>query len=165
MRVKPAGVHVPMVTRRGEGLHAESRIPYTAWMHKHVEPDPHAPMVSCPKCGTKMERHVNGPLQVDRCPTCSGLWLDALELGRILETPGEVARLDKGRGERGSQRDSVRRINCPRDGSPLIAMSDPRQPHVRFEQCSVCGGLFLDAGELKDLSEFTLRERLRAVFG
>ena len=137
---------------------------YNGGMHRATESDHHAPMIDCPKCGTHMERHTSGALQVDRCPTCAGLWLDALELQRILETPGEVARLDKGRESRPPNRDSVRRIDCPRDGSPLVAMSDPKQPHVRFEQCTVCGGLFLDAGELKDLSELTLRERIRTLF-
>jgi Zn-finger nucleic acid-binding protein len=127
--------------------------------------DPRAKLIDCPKCGTHMARHTSGDLHVDRCSTCSGLWLDAMELPRVLANPAEVARLDKGRHAASTLRNTVRKINCPRDHSPLIAVSDPAQPHVHYEQCSVCGGVFLDSGELKDLSEFTLKERLRALLG
>lgn len=134
-------------------------------MHKDTEPDPHAPMIDCPKCGTHMARYTSGSLHIDRCTTCSGLWLDAMELGRLLTDPAEVARLDKVRHAASALRNTVRKITCPRDHSPLIAVSDPAQPHVHYEQCSVCGGVFLDSGELKDLSELTLRERLRSLLG
>lgn len=119
--------------------------------------------IKCPKCGADMARHTHGSLTIDRCQTCSGLWLDALELQRLLERPQTPRAVDTGAPRTGSP-PSPRRLQCPRDKSPLIAMSDPMQRHVRYEQCSVCGGLFLDAGELRDLSELTLRERIRTIF-
>ena len=39
-----------------------------------------------------------------------------------------------------------------------------RQPHIAFEACGRCG-VFMDRGELTDLSEFTLRERLAVLLG
>jgi Zn-finger nucleic acid-binding protein len=33
-----------------------------------------------------------------------------------------------------------------------------------IDLCRTCGGVLLDAGELKDLSEFTLAERLKGFF-
>lgn len=106
-----------------------------------------------------------GVLQVDRCPRCAGLWLDANELEHVLARPSEVTTLDLGVHAGLEHLDSVRRIDCPRDKSHLVQMSDPKQPHVNFEQCSVCGGVFLDAGELRDLADFTLVERLRSMLG
>ena len=41
----------------------------------------------------------------------------------------------------------------------------PKQPHIQELACTVCGGVLLDAGELKDLSEFTLGERVKGLFG
>ena len=51
---------------------------------------------------------------------------------------------------------------CPRDQSALVTVPDSRQSHVEIDVCRQCGGVLLDAGELKDLSEFTLSERLKA---
>jgi Zn-finger nucleic acid-binding protein len=47
----------------------------------------HAARRSCPKCeGQTMMRHfasVNRQVEVDECPGCGGVWLDAGELGHI----------------------------------------------------------------------------------
>jgi Zn-finger nucleic acid-binding protein len=55
-------------------------------------------------------------------------------------------------------------LHCPRDRSPLINIVDLKQEHIEQNACTVCGGILLDAGELRDLSEFTLSERVKAVF-
>lgn len=54
-------------------------------------------------------------------------------------------------------------LACPIDGSRLIRMVNHLQPHVQFESCKVCGCVFLDAGELRDLASYTLLERLRKL--
>jgi Zn-finger nucleic acid-binding protein len=41
----------------------------------------------------------------------------------------------------------------------------PAQKHVGFERCPQCQGAFFDAGELEDLRDFTLGERIRAFLG
>jgi hypothetical protein len=46
----------------------------------------------------------------------------------------------------------------------MLRMVDPAQPHVWYEACKVCNGVFLDAGEFRDLRELTLLDRLRALF-
>ncbi|MBZ0173171.1 MAG: zf-TFIIB domain-containing protein, partial [Phycisphaerales bacterium] len=53
---------------------------------------------------------------------------------------------------------------CPRDNTPLTQVRDPKQPHVQYDLCPHCGGVFFDTGELADLTEFTLRERIGWLF-
>jgi len=38
----------------------------------------------CPKCGQKLTTELHGSVEVDPCPSCRGLWLDANELETIL---------------------------------------------------------------------------------
>ena len=38
----------------------------------------------CPKCGQKLSTQPYGPVEMDVCPSCRGLWLDANELETIL---------------------------------------------------------------------------------
>lgn len=118
----------------------------------------------CPKDATLMERIGVGGITVDRCATCGSLWLDALELPRVLAEPGAVEELDIGPISRRSGNAALGGLLCPRDKSTLIEMVDKDQPHVKTNACTVCGGVLLDAGELDDLSHFSLRELIRRFF-
>jgi len=39
----------------------------------------------CPKCGQKLTPENYGNVEVDVCPSCKGMWLDAQELEQIVE--------------------------------------------------------------------------------
>lgn len=134
-----------------------------AW-NPDAEETPSGPIV-CPKCGSAMEPRQIGAVQLDRCVGCGGLWLDALEKERLLEHKNAARHAEAGPAAAPGSVSDVTRILCPRDRSTMIHVVDPEQPHVGFESCTVCGGVFLDAGELTDLSEVTLRERIRAMLG
>ena len=38
----------------------------------------------CPKCGQKLNQEKYGKVEVDVCPSCKGVWLDANELEAVL---------------------------------------------------------------------------------
>ena len=46
-----------------------------------------------------------------------------------------------------------------------MSILDSPQRHIEYELCMICGGIFLDSGELQDLDKFTLIERLKAATG
>jgi Zn-finger nucleic acid-binding protein len=124
--------------------------------------------LNCPKDGGPMEKIKAGGVILDRCVRCRAIWFDQSELDRVLATKNAVKKVDRPskHGRAGEPKVfAPGGHSCPRDGSPLIEMSDLKQPHVVFLSCTVCGGALLDAGELTDLSEFTLRERLRGFLG
>lgn len=123
--------------------------------------------IRCPKCSTIMEKITAGPnLEIEHCGRCGGMWFDAYELEAVLKTSkGAVHQVDYGTARLYDQKVHGGEIlECPRDHKPLLQIPDPRQPHITIDLCKHCGGVLLDAGELKDLSEFTLGERLRAFF-
>ena len=132
-------------------------------VHGQVSTDKHDPRLRCPKDATFMEKLAVGDFEIDRCAGCGAMWFDALELKKILEARHAselVQKLDIGAVGRVSGGRALGELICPRDRSPLIEVVDPRQPHIKELACTVCGGVLLDKGELRDLSEFTLRERL-----
>jgi len=138
---------------------------------KPASPTDIDPALICPKDGVTMERFDADGIMVDRCPECGGIWLDLGELRALLDrapdAPPLITLLD--RPERRVQRqpspNPPHEWKCPRDGARLVSMRDPRQPHIEYEVCTVCGGVFFDAGELADLSRYTLLERLRTIVG
>jgi Zn-finger nucleic acid-binding protein len=117
------------------------------------------PTLRCPADGNLMTRLAMKTVSIDHCAKCGGIWLDARELSAVMAVggatgvdQGPVGRTDKGFAPGGR--------NCPRDKAALRKATDPDQPHVELDLCGECGGVFLDAGELSDLSELTLRERI-----
>jgi Zn-finger nucleic acid-binding protein len=121
----------------------------------------HPPIV-CPKDGVLMEKvDLVGGVEVDHCAACGAVWLDADELERVLAVDGAAPRIDIGGDGAVPRGFLVGPMVCPRDRRPLITQVDPVQEHVHFEACTACGGMLLDAGELSDLGEVTMRERVR----
>lgn len=113
--------------------------------------------MTCPKCGGQLGPVEFGSVEVDRCANCGGLWFDILERDGLSAAAGSEA-IDTGAPSRGAKHDAQAVVNCPRDGARMIRMVDAAQPHIWLESCPTCFGVFLDAGEFRDLKERTLLE-------
>lgn len=119
----------------------------------------------CPRDGTLMEKLRAAGQLIDRCHRCGAMWFDAAELRKVLAEKGAASRLDAGPDTDLARGFAVGATRCPRDGSPLAIVPDNDQAHIHVDLCRTCRGVLLDAGELKDLTELTLRERLRGLIG
>jgi Zn-finger nucleic acid-binding protein len=116
--------------------------------------------MQCPKCNAEMGKVTHGSIEVDRCTSCEGIWFDLLERERLERQEGSE-QIDTGDGAVGRHFDKVGQIDCPVCGTPMIRMVDAEQPHVRYESCTTCNGIFLDAGEFRDLKGRTLLDFVR----
>jgi Zn-finger nucleic acid-binding protein len=97
-----------------------------------------------------MERIAIELVEVDRCRSCGGLWLDNNEDER-LKRAGAAAIADTadpavGRRDQGT-------IDCPRCHTRMMRMVDPGRPNVTYESCAICYGNFFDAGEFREVAE------------
>jgi Zn-finger nucleic acid-binding protein len=92
-------------------------------------------------------------VEVDSCPTCQGLWLDAKELSRLDDNffvdVEEIELTDV------SPTEEDKELACPRcDGQPGLRKARPKDHgDVVLDTCKNCGGFWLDAGELKKIRE------------
>ena len=120
--------------------------------------------MNCPKCNAAMELITVEAIQVDRCTGCGGLWFDLLEHEHLKEIPGSE-KIDFTEPGRGTQQEQIRRADCPRCKTTMIRMVFPEQPHIHYEMCSVCHGVYLDAGEFADYKQMTVTERVKHAFG
>lgn len=130
-----------------------------------LESEASDPRLRCPKDGTLMEKQLIGGAQgvtIDRCAKCGAIWLDAHEMEAIFAM-GIARQVDLGPFGRDKPNGPIAPLNCPRDHSLLVEVADKQQVHVLIMLCGECGGKLLDAGELTDLSEFTMMEKLRAA--
>ncbi|QQE10624.1 zf-TFIIB domain-containing protein [Planctomycetota bacterium] len=119
--------------------------------------------MQCPKCESNMSTVTVGDVDVDRCDSCKGIWLDALEYDKLKNMKDDGKLVDTGDENVGKMHDHERDIKCPKCNTMMVGMTFHDQPHIQYEMCSMCGGMYLDAGEFKDSVEFTFSEHIRAM--
>jgi Zn-finger nucleic acid-binding protein len=110
--------------------------------------------MDCPKCSGTLAEEEFGGVRVDRCDSCHGIWFDAKEVRALVahaqakpddvpqsKTSPESASLDEKAG------------TCPRDGDPLHRIESLVIEGLHYDQCMKCRGAWLDAGELKQITD------------
>ena len=110
-----------------------------------------------------MESVVADGIEVDRCTRCEGLWFDAGEL-EWLARDGFAETIDVGTAEEGRDMNALIEIDCPRCGRAMQHVADRYKPQIRYEVCGECRGVFLDAGEFRELARLSIAELFRALF-
>ena len=98
----------------------------------------------------------SGEVAIDKCERCSGLWFDSGEAENLKDEWTSLS-IDDGDANVGKIFNEITQIDCPRCLKPMVSMSDPKQPHIRYEVCKD-HGVFMDAGEFSDYREITLKE-------
>jgi len=120
--------------------------------------------VDCPKCtGELVAAQYGDEIEIHRCNACAGLWCHPEDLERMKSTWLAEAVLDSGSPHIGSELDKVGDIDCPEGHGPMLKSFDPKQQHIWYEECAVCGGIFLDAGEFTDMKFDTPLDRVRSL--
>ena len=115
--------------------------------------------MQCPREGTELvvEQEYHG-IEVDRCPSCEGRWLDHDELdlleATVPSTPGERRATIK-YAERQSE------LSCPRCGKTITAFNY-RAYNLELDACEDGHGFWLDAGEEARVREI-IQERVRGL--
>lgn len=118
--------------------------------------------MKCPKCQSELDQVEHQGVQIDRCSSCNGLWFDAFEHEELKALSGSEA-IDVGPATNAST--GTPTGPCPRCSVKMISMVVIGQPHISYESCGVCHGVFFDAGEFRDFREETFGEKLRSYFG
>ena len=72
--------------------------------------------------------------------------------------------MDDGDPKVGRESDKIGRVKCPKCDEPMLRMVDNDQPHIWYESCPVCYGLFFDAGEFRDFKEETVLDFFRDLW-
>ena len=120
--------------------------------------------MKCPKCKAQMRTVEHGGITVERCSGCSGLWFDMLEREHLRVIEGSEA-IDIGSAETGRIYNQKEHIDCPACKARMVGMVDRDQPHIWYEACPSCYGVFFDAGEFRDYKEKTVLDFFRDLFG
>ncbi|MCP4542603.1 MAG: zf-TFIIB domain-containing protein [Chloroflexi bacterium] len=118
--------------------------------------------MNCPKCNSSMEKVEHGSVEVDRCTHCAGIWFDQGEKDKLKKAKG-AQQIDTGDSDKGAEYDQVEKIDCPVCHTQMTRMVDLKQSHIWYENCPVCYGVFLDAGEFKDYKKETVLDFFKGL--
>lgn len=125
-------------------------------------------MINCPKCNSKLKTINYENVEVDRCPNCGGIWFDATEAEELKHIKGSE-KLDAINPAVGYQyKRMIKQINCPRCHAKMHKILDIDQYSIWYEQCTKCGGIWLDAGEFTKFKQnfpaYNLRNLTKYIF-
>jgi len=125
------------------------------------------PPFSCPKCTSVMRHVIVGDVVMELCTSCHGIWLDAGELEEVRRytlaqgvarqaAPAAPAPASTAQTEAPRALPAEPDINTIGPGVTCLRCDVPasveRMGEVEVDLCHRCGGLFLDRGELEQLT-------------
>lgn len=126
----------------------------------------------CVRCETALSHVMVEDVEIDKCDSCGGLWLDAGEIRLLAEkqqaaAAGDAAlqrtleRLSKGRASEGPVPPPAGETSrCPScDGMLTFVVYED----TKLEQCHSCYGIFLDRGELDAAMEMVEDEEASTI--
>jgi serine/threonine protein kinase len=118
----------------------------------------------CPHCPEQLMSPVTlGAVEVDLCPLCRGVWFDLGEETEVArQSLGENGPLREIIAELG-QRLKVVAMRCPCCDEPLVAYRFAQFDGLEAELCELCGGLWLEHGELAQVQRSRAHEIVRQL--
>jgi Zn-finger nucleic acid-binding protein len=102
--------------------------------------------VTCPRCEVLMSKMDFLRTTIDICPNCNGCWLDQNEITQLTRSRGDRAVWLKLTDTKPCS------LLCPRCKAKNMQVGRvevaTQAKSIEVDECKVCGGLWLDRGEL-----------------
>lgn len=127
--------------------------------------------MDCPVCKNAMITLELAGVEIDYCPDCGGIWLDAGELELLLGEQGKAKRLlDSFKVDRNCAEKPRKCPICDKKMQKIVAgLSEPR---LLIDKCRRGDGLWFDKGELQGIvntaeldKDNKIRKLLADMFG
>jgi Zn-finger nucleic acid-binding protein len=109
--------------------------------------------MKCLKCEGDLVLVRVGEVEVDQCDTCHGIWFDSGELAKLVGKRDVEALRSRAEAARDAEQkrraDDEKRAACPRcKGEGKLVQVASLTSDIHIDTCAVCGGEWLDGGEL-----------------
>lgn len=109
--------------------------------------------MKCIKCEGDLVLVRVGDVEVDQCDTCNGIWFDSGELAKLVGAKNVEALRTRAVAEKDAEKrrkvDDLKRASCPRcKGEGKLVQVASVTADIHIDTCAVCGGEWLDSGEL-----------------
>ncbi|MFC1538856.1 zf-TFIIB domain-containing protein [Candidatus Latescibacterota bacterium] len=114
----------------------------------------------CPVCVNEMIEENFGGVAVDVCKNgCRGIWFDWAEIVKLDErNEGFGKALEEALKYPQTNEENRGNILCPKCGIPMHIHKYKSSKEINVDECYVCGGFFLDSGELQVIRDTFMSE-------
>ncbi len=106
-------------------------------------------MRNCPKCKIPMPSTSLHSQEIERCIGCNGTFFDKGELGSIINLIEIYRSVELDESDIPIESTQRPPYHCPSDSSEMLRKE---YPGAILDECSKCGGLWLDDGEISLLN-------------
>jgi len=114
--------------------------------------------LKCPVCNGNLVIDSRGGVEVMRCGSCGGYWVQKNNLGLILEKYMKhlAARSDKKKVRNRVNPWEVEKVKliCPECGRGMRKLNYAYNSNVIVDKCETCNGVWLDEGEIEKIGDF-----------
>lgn len=118
--------------------------------------------MKCIKCEGTMALVRVDEVEVDQCDSCGGIWFDSGELAKIVGARDVEALRTKAQAPKESDH---KRASCPRcRGEGKLVQIASLTSDIHIDTCAVCGGEWLDGGELSIVRNEGFSRKVAAFF-
>ncbi len=104
--------------------------------------------MKCPKCNIALEKRTVGPVEVDACPQCNGVWYEGEELRRSKDAADtDLNWLDFEIWKEWDKLElNLKKMTCPNCSQNLVGVRYAETP-VEIDCCPACKAIWLEEGE------------------
>lgn len=123
--------------------------------------------MKCIKCDGELQLIRIGEVDVDQCDRCRGIWFDSGELAKIVGRSDVDALRSKARESLLPEAKELdaRRASCPRcRGEGKLVQIASMTSDIHIDTCAICGGEWLDGGELEIVRNEGFSRKVAAFF-
>ncbi len=122
-------------------------------------------MKSCPKCEIELKQRIIGPVEIDECEKCKGVWFDSDELRKAKDaTDSDLNWMDF---EIWKHEDKFKpketKVSCPVCNTDTEAI-DYGATSIEVDFCPSCQGIWLDKDEFSKIIQALQDELLSKSF-
>ena len=119
----------------------------------------------CPKCNEKLESKNIGPVEIDECRKCKGVWFDKGELRQAKDvTDSDLSWMDFEVWKHADQfKSKASPLACVACKKPMVSLNYGKTA-VQIDYCPSCQGIWLDGREFKKIIDSLEKELLTKSF-
>jgi len=111
--------------------------------------------MKCPSCDVDLNREPMSHVEVDKCLTCEGIWLEHGELNSLIDQENQMAEFTTIDHDPGIHADSHPPRPCPACGRTMQKVNFlDESSDIIFDYCKECRGFWLDSGEIEKARKF-----------